>query len=82
MLTTTQQSPTSNLWNSCTLLENIRREQHKDPYTRRIIDEFSNTKHPVPENFQSSFILINDILYKRRAPMKHLTNDSLDSLTC
>ena len=71
-LTTLDPSPTLNLWDNCTLLDNIRTEQLNDPHLRPIIDQLSNLNHPPHRTSHSPFILINGILYKCRSPMKHL----------
>jgi ribosomal protein L21E len=72
-LTTSNQQPISsfNLWDNCILLNNIREEQHKDPHLQPIIDELSNLNLPLHQNSNAPFLLINDILYKCRFPMKH-----------
>jgi hypothetical protein len=73
MLTTSNQQPNLNLWDNCSLLNNIKEEQHKDPDLQPIIKELSNPNLPFHPNSHSPFLLINDILYKCRSPIKNIS---------
>ncbi|CAF1613983.1 unnamed protein product [Rotaria magnacalcarata] len=66
--TTPPTSPLLNLWNNCTLLDNIREEQYNDAQLRPIVDILSNDAHPLHHKFHPPFLLINGILYRYRSP--------------
>ncbi|CAF1320033.1 unnamed protein product [Rotaria sp. Silwood1] len=68
---------TLNFWDNCTLLENIRIEQYKDPHLHIIIDKLSGLSHPFINNLYPSFTLINGILYKCRSPSKNIYQRSV-----
>ena len=71
-LTTSDQLSPFNIWDDCTLLDDIKTEQHKDPHLGPIIRELANPSHPLDQNRHQPFILINSILYKGRSPRKYL----------
>ena len=67
-LSTTDLPSTPNLWNNCTLLNDIKNAQYHDSHLRPIIDSLSNSNHPFHINPHPSFTLINGILHKCRLP--------------
>ena len=64
-------SSDSNLWASCTLLNDIKNAQLNDPRLRPIIDHLSTNNHPFHNNSYPSFLLLNGVLYKRRLPPRN-----------
>ncbi|CAF1350808.1 unnamed protein product [Rotaria sp. Silwood1] len=77
VLNGTTPTSTLNFWDNCTLLENIRIEQYKDPHLHIIIDKLSGLSHPFINNPYPSFTLINGILYKCRSPSKNIYQRSV-----
>ncbi|CAF2205227.1 unnamed protein product [Rotaria magnacalcarata] len=68
LLNTTSSPPLLNLWDNCTLLDDIRTEQYNDARLKPIVDILSNPTHPLHHKFHPPFTLINGILYRYRSP--------------